>query len=172
MCQCASVLSHLKVLRFRFTYERCPNHCLKNLSNFIVFLHIYTPSDSNFQSKPNCYIFGAGVPMCQAVQTKWFWNHCLINLSNLIQFSHIYTPLESDFNPNPMVLFTLWLDDVWICYFKNNDDCYHHYHLLKTKVMHHESSLSDAIDFALYISYIHTLRAYILRKCFLIEELV
>ena len=40
--------------------------------------------------------------------------------------------------------------------------------------MHHESSLSDAIDIliALYNSYIHTLRAYILRKCFVIEELV
>ena len=63
-CQCASVLSHLKVLQFTFTYERCPNHCLKNLSNFIVFSHIYTPSDSNFQSKSNCYIFGAGVPSC------------------------------------------------------------------------------------------------------------
>ena len=83
-CQCASVLSHLKVLQFTFTYERCPNHCLKNLSNFIVFSHIYTPSDSNFQSKSNCYIFKAGVPVCQAVQMKWFWNHCLINLSNLI----------------------------------------------------------------------------------------
>ena len=60
-CQCASVLSHLKVLWFTFTYERCLNHCLKNLSNFIVFSHIYTPSDSNFQSKSNCYILG---PMC------------------------------------------------------------------------------------------------------------
>ena len=96
-CQCASVLSHLKVLQFRFTYERRPNHCLKNLSNFIVFSHIHTPSDSNFQSKSNCYIFGAGVQVCQALQTKWFWNHCLINVSNLIRFSHIYTPLESNF---------------------------------------------------------------------------
>ena len=96
-CQCASVLSHLKVLQFRFTYERRPNHCLKNLSNFIVFSHIHTPSDSNFQSKSNCYIFVAGVPVCRALQTKWFWNHCLINVSNLIRFSHIYTPLESNF---------------------------------------------------------------------------
>ena len=40
--------------------------------------------------------------------------------------------------------------------------------------MHHESSLSDAIDIliALYSSYIHTLMAYILRKYFVIEEVV
>ena len=40
--------------------------------------------------------------------------------------------------------------------------------------MHFEISLSDAIDIliALYISYMHTLRAFILRKYFVIEELV
>ena len=37
------------------------------------------------------------MPVCRALQTKWFWNHCSINMSNLIRFSHIYTPLESDF---------------------------------------------------------------------------
>ena len=57
-CQCASVLSHLKVLQFRFTYERSPNYCLENLSYFHTFIHhlilIFNPNPTVIFLGPEC----------------------------------------------------------------------------------------------------------------------